>query len=68
MTAHIASLQQQVNELWSQLHTLRNGQSPFPMHPSLASTESSVQYRDNVSPTQPRNNPASFQGLMTPAL
>ena len=62
MSAHIASLQQQVNDLWGHLQALRNGQSPFAVHPSLAQPDSSVSYRNNVSPTQSRASHPQFQG------
>ena len=62
MNAHIVSLQQQVNELWGHLQAMRNGQSPFPIHPSLAHVESPVPFRNNLSPTQSRASHPQFQG------
>ena len=62
MNAHIQALQQQVNDLYAHLNALRNGQSPFPMHPSLAHAESPAPYRSNMSPPQPRASHPQFQG------
>ena len=62
MNASIESLQQQVNDLYAHLHALRSGQSPFPMHPSLAHAESSAAYRNNMPPSQSRASHPQFQG------
>ena len=62
MNAHIQALQQQVNDLYAHLNALRNGQSLFPMHPSLAHADSPAQYRGNMSPSEPRTSHPPFQG------
>ena len=62
MNAHIQSLQQQVNDLYAHLNALRNGQSPFPMHPSLAHADPPTSYRNNISPSQSRESQPQFQG------
>ena len=62
MNAHIQNLQQQVNDLYAHLNALRNGQAPFPMHPSLAQAEPPASYRSNLSPSQPRGSHPQFQG------
>ena len=62
MNAHIQALQQQINDLYGHLNALRNGQSPFPMHPSLTHTESPASFRSNLSPPQSRASHPQFQG------
>ena len=62
MNAHIQSLQQQVNDLYTHLNALRSGQSPFPMHPSLAHADSPASYRSNMSPSQSRASHPQYQG------
>ncbi|KAL9101221.1 MAG: hypothetical protein Q9163_003503 [Psora crenata] len=62
MNAHIQSLQQQVNDLYAHLNTLRSSQSPFPMHPSLPPADSPASYRSNMSPSQSRASHPHFQG------
>lgn len=72
MSAHIQSLQEQVNILYANLEALRNGQGyitqpnhaqePFPLHPALAHSDSSGPYRNASSPSQAHGSQPRFQG------
>lgn len=72
MSAHIQSLQEQVNNLYANLDTLRNGQGyiaqpnhaqeTFPLHPALAQSDSSGPYRNASSPSQTHGSQPRFQG------
>ena len=72
MTAHIQSLQEQVNNLYANIEGLRNGQGfmtqsnhaqeSFPLHPALVHPDSSGPYRHALSPSQPHGSQPRFQG------
>ena len=72
MSAHIQSLQEQVNNLYANLEALRNGQGyiaqpnhaqeSFPLHPDLVHSESSGPYRHGSSPSQAHGSQPRFQG------
>ena len=72
MTAHIQSLQEQVNNLYSNLEALRGGQGyitqpnhvqdSFPLHPALVHTDTSGPYRHASSPSHARGSQPRFQG------
>ena len=62
MNAQIQSLQEQVNDLYGQLHALRGGApAPYSMQHSLPQ-ESPASYRSAISPSQPRGTHPQFQG------
>lgn len=72
MTAHIQSLQEQVNNLYANLEALRNGQGyiaqpnnsqeSFPLHPALVHSDSSGPYRHAPSSSQLHGSQPRFQG------
>ena len=72
MSAHIQSLQEQVNNLYANLEALRNGQGyiaqpnhaqeSFPLHPALVNSDSSGPYRHALSPSQPHASQPHFHG------
>jgi len=62
MNAQIQTLQHQVNDLYAHLSNLRNGQSAFPMHPSLQQADSPAPYRSQMSPSHSRGSHPQFQG------
>ena len=72
MSAHIQSLQEQVNNLYANLEALRNehgyvaqqsnAQESFPLHPALAHSASSAPYRNASSPSQAHESQPHFQG------
>ena len=72
MNAHIISLQDQVNNLYSNISALRNGSGSaiFPRHdpetyssrPSLVQSDSRGPFRSPTSSSQPRTRHSGFQG------
>lgn len=73
MVAHIQSLQEQINNLWSHIDALqRNGPGfppppnsapdAYPIHPALAQTDPPGSYRNAMSPSQSRGSQPPFQG------
>ena len=72
MSAHIQSLQEQVNILYANLEALRNGHEystqpnhaheSFPLHPALAHQDSSGPYPNASSPSQAHGSQPRFQG------
>ena len=72
MSAHIQSLQEQVNNLYANIEALRNGQGyiaqpnhaqeSFPLHPALAHSDSSRLYGNASSPPQVHGSQPRFQG------
>ena len=61
MSSQIATLQQQVNELYAHLNSLRNPQS-YPVHTPLGQLDNSGAYRTSFSPPQSRASHPQFQG------
>lgn len=62
MSAHIQSLQDQVNDLYGQLSALRGGApAPYPIQHSLPQ-EAPASYRNAVSPSQSRGTHTQLQG------
>lgn len=72
MSAHIQSLQEQINNLYANLEALRNGQGyiaqpnhaqeAFPLHPALAQSDSSGPYRNAIPPSQAHEGQPRFPG------